>query len=163
MTSFIIGLLPIVLAVSLSFGTSPPTLSEFTAWFISIVSPLAAIVFGHIARSGIKRSSGAIRGSALSIVGLVLGYGWLILLVHVVHDRLSRQNFSPCIANLKQIEGAVQMWAFANKKMSSDIVSRKDIVDYLLNGVMPECSSGGTYGVTVVSNTPTCTVPGHTL
>ncbi len=39
---------------------------------------VAAIVFGHLALSEIKRSAGRLKGEGLAIAGLVLGYLWVV-------------------------------------------------------------------------------------
>jgi hypothetical protein len=39
-----------------------------------ILTPIAAIVLGHVALSQIKRSAGRLKGSGMAIAGLVLGY-----------------------------------------------------------------------------------------
>ena len=38
---------------------------------------IAAVVFGHIALSEVKRSAGRLKGEGLAIAGLVLGYLWI--------------------------------------------------------------------------------------
>jgi hypothetical protein len=72
-----------------------------------------------------------------------------------------------CIANLKQIDGAVQQWALENKKKGTDGVATSDILDFLKGSVLPICPAAGTYWVRTVSAVPRCTVgisnPGHTL
>jgi hypothetical protein len=40
-----------------------------------ILTPIAAVVLGHVALSQIKRSAGRLKGSGMAIAGLVLGYG----------------------------------------------------------------------------------------
>jgi competence protein ComGC len=40
-----------------------------------ILTPIAAVVLGHLALSEIKRSAGRLKGSGMAIAGLVLGYG----------------------------------------------------------------------------------------
>jgi hypothetical protein len=71
-----------------------------------------------------------------------------------------------CIANLKQIDGAVQQWVLENKKTATDTYSLTDtnLLDYFRGSVLPSCPLGGTYsGAASVSGCPLCTVPGHTL
>jgi hypothetical protein len=71
-----------------------------------------------------------------------------------------------CIANLKQIDGAVQQWALEHKKVSTDTYSLSDnnLLCYLRGSVLPLCPLGGTYSPAAnVSGYPTCSVPGHTL
>src|SRR5579863_9149661 len=39
---------------------------------------IAAIIFGHIALSEIRKSAGRLKGDGLAIAGLVLGYMWVV-------------------------------------------------------------------------------------
>jgi Tfp pilus assembly protein PilE len=66
---------------------------------------------------------------------------------------------SSCVANLKQIDGAIQQWALENRKTNADPVDMKEAVKFLKGGVLPICPAGGTYapGVTV-GNRPTCSL-----
>jgi hypothetical protein len=41
---------------------------------------IPGIVLGFVARAQIKRSNGAQRGDGLAIAGIVVGFGWLVLL-----------------------------------------------------------------------------------
>lgn len=69
-----------------------------------------------------------------------------------------------CIANLKQIDGAIQQWALENRKVAASPVNMRGAVEYLKGSVLPLCPSGGAYSAgPTVSASPTCTVPGHTL
>ncbi|MEQ2009374.1 MAG: hypothetical protein ABMA26_21540 [Limisphaerales bacterium] len=80
----------------------------------------------------------------------------------VIDPDQARRN--SCIANLKQIDGAIQQWALENRKAAKDLVDWKGIQAYLKGGVLPACAAGGIYqpGVNVTA-APTCTVPGHKL
>ncbi len=41
---------------------------------------IAAIVFGHLSLSEIRRSAGRLKGQGMAIAGLVLGYGWFLFI-----------------------------------------------------------------------------------
>ncbi|MGV3757436.1 MAG: competence type IV pilus major pilin ComGC [Verrucomicrobiota bacterium] len=77
---------------------------------------------------------------------------------------------SACVANLKQIDGAIQQWALENKKVDSDPVDFEAAKAYLKGGVLPSCpSGGGSYAAgKTVADPPTCTFryqngEGHSL
>ncbi len=77
---------------------------------------------------------------------------------------------SACVANLKQIDGAIQQWALENKKVDSNPVDLEAAKKYLKGGVLPTCPSGaGSYAAgTTVADAPTCTFryqsgEGHSL
>lgn len=69
-----------------------------------------------------------------------------------------------CIANLKQVDGAIQQWALENRKVANSSVDLQGFLPYLKGSMLPLCPSGGAYrpGRTV-SAVPTCTIPGHAL
>ena len=74
-----------------------------------------------------------------------------------------------CIANLKQIQGAMEQWALETKRSTNDVVSITDIsgsptsyIKQLINQEM-KCPVGGTYSLTTVGEVPRCSVAGHTL
>ena len=72
-----------------------------------------------------------------------------------------------CIANLKQIDGAIQQWALENKREDKDAPDFNAAVKYLKNGQLPQCPSGGYYAAgRTVADAPTCTLArtlGHSL
>ncbi len=69
-----------------------------------------------------------------------------------------------CIANLKQIDGAIQQWALENRKVAASPVDWRGLLPYLKGNVLPVCPSSGVYlPGSSVSASPTCSVPGHTL
>lgn len=80
--------------------------------------------------------------------------------------RISQRN--NCIANLKQIDGAVAQWALEHKKLPADTYSLTDstLLSYLKGSVLPVCPGGGTYlPGRKVSEPPHCSLAaeGHTF
>jgi hypothetical protein len=67
-----------------------------------------------------------------------------------------------CVANLKQIDGAVQQWALENRKSGKAPVTTSDVLEYLKGSVLPMCPQGGTYQVTTPDQLPICTINGQT-
>jgi hypothetical protein len=67
----------------------------------------------------------------------------------------------PCIANLKQIRGAIETWAMEHHKTTNDIPTWPDVLAYFVS--QPTCYRGGTYSLAPVGQRPTCTIPGHSL
>lgn len=100
----------------------------------------------------------------IMIVVAIIGLLAAIAIPNFVKARATAQKNS-CIANLKQIDGAVQQWALENKKTSTDTVTTSNAADYLKGSQLPLCPSGGTYSTTTVSASPTCSksADGHTL
>lgn len=88
----------------------------------------------------------------------------------IIPNFVKARSLSPrgwCIGNLKQIDGAIQQWAYENKKEATDVPDLAGAASYLKGGVLPVCPQGGSYraGATV-KDVPTCslaTTHGHSL
>ena len=98
----------------------------------------------------------------IMIVVAIIGLLAAIAITNFVKARAKAQQ-NACINNLRQLDGAKAQWALENKKVDTDTVGTTDIQSYLKGSVIPDCPANGTYAVTTVSATPTCTVAGHTL
>lgn len=59
-------------------------LGVIITWFIPIITQMAAIICGHIARSQIKKSRGNQTGSGMALAGLIISYIVLVIVVIVV-------------------------------------------------------------------------------
>ncbi len=84
--------------------------------------------------------------------------------------RVDVASYSSCIANLKQIQGAIEQWALENKiTNATHRVTVTDIsgspTNYIRELINKElkCPAGGTYSLTTVGEAPRCSVAGHTL
>lgn len=172
-------------------GPIPPTLetpqpktSALAIWSLvlgilslacfSIFTAIPGVICGHKALSKIKRSTGTLTGQGLAIGGLVTGYlgiAWAIIFIPMMLA-IAIPNFvkarstamqNTCINNLRQIDGAKHEWALENNKNGGDVPTSADLLPYFKNHQLPVCPAGGTYIIGVVSNAPTCSVPGHRL
>jgi hypothetical protein len=85
---------------------------------------VAAIVFGHIALSEIKRSAGRLKGEGMAIAGLVLGYMWVvsipvILIVaaiaipNLLHARMAA-NEASAVASVRTLNTAESFYSSAH-------------------------------------------------
>ena len=52
------------------------------------------IIFGFVARSQIRRSNGTQRGDGLAIAGIIVGFGWLVLIALGLIIDASKSNSS---------------------------------------------------------------------
>lgn len=112
------------------------------------------------------RKARAERGFTLveiMIVVLIIGILLAIAVPNFVKARESSRAKS-CVANLKQIDAAVEQWAMDNKKADGDTCNWADIVPNYLKS-QPSCPSGGTYQAPfTVGQPPTCSIGGtHAL
>ena len=67
-----------------------------------------------------------------------------------------------CIANLRNIECAKELWIMENSAGLDSLPTWDDLVPVYLK-YQPACSSGGTYSINKGGVLPTCTVTGHEL
>ncbi len=103
----------------------------------------------------------------IMIVVAIIGLLAAIAIPNFVKARATAQKNS-CIANLKQIDGAVQQWALEQKKVATDTYALTDttLLSYMKGSQLPACPGGGTYSAgTTVSGAPACSLSGvgHTL
>jgi prepilin-type N-terminal cleavage/methylation domain-containing protein len=103
----------------------------------------------------------------IMIVVAIIGLLAAIAIPNFVKARATAQKNS-CVANLKQIDGAVQQWALENKKAATDTYALTDttVLAYLKGSRLPACAGGGTYSAAAtVSAYPSCSLSasGHTL
>ena len=104
----------------------------------------------------------------IMIVVAIIGLLAAIAIPNFVKARTTAQT-NACIANMKQIQGAIEQWALETKKGPSSAVALTDISgsssNYIKQAVNTElkCPASGTYAVTTVAVNPTCTVVSHSL
>jgi|SRR6476659_7658502 len=102
----------------------------------------------------------------IMIVVAIISLLAAIAIPNFVKARESSQT-NACISNLRQIDGAAQTWALEHNKTSSDTYTLSILKPYLKldsNGNLPACPANGTYSPgAMVSNPPSCTIPGHIL
>src|SRR5581483_12062736 len=75
-------------------------------------------------------------------LGVFLGAG-----IPVVKETVRRQHRAECIANLKQMDGALCGWALEDQKRLAKPFSFADtsILQYLKGRLLPLCPDGGIY------------------
>ncbi len=76
-------------------------------------------------------------------------------------------DFSACINNLRQIDGAKQQWAMDHGITNDAPVTWEDIRPYFRNtGSQKQqlwCPRGGVYRLGTLAHPPTCSVKGHAM
>jgi Tfp pilus assembly protein PilN len=78
--------------------------------------------------------------------------------------RIQQPNaLTACLNNLRQIDGAKQMWALENQRPVGSLVNPQDIAPYLANKTLPTCPMGGAYTLNPIGIMPLCNIPGHVL
>jgi len=94
----------------------------------------------------------------IMIVVAIIGLLAAIAIPNFVKARTTAQ-MNACIANLKQIEGAKQIWALDG---NSGTPSWTDLVDTYIKR-QPGCPAGGAYTIGDLDTAPVCNETGHTL
>ncbi len=75
------------------------------------------------------------------IVVAIIGLLAAIAIPNMVKARNTAQA-NACIANMRQIDNAIQQFAVENNKADSDPVSENDIRSYIKDNEMPVCPAG---------------------
>ena len=97
----------------------------------------------------------------IMIVVAIIGLLAAIAIPNFVKAR-ERAQTEACIANLRQIEGASQVWAVDTGASDAATVTFTNLVpDYIRT--TPICKGGGAYNLTTVSARPTCNITNHVL
>ena len=62
------------------------------AGFLLFIPGILGIIFGFIARGQIRRSNGRQKGDGMAITGIIVGFGWVALLVLTIALDASHSN-----------------------------------------------------------------------
>ncbi len=103
----------------------------------------------------------------IMIVVAIIGLLAAIAIPNFVTARATAQK-NACIANMKQIEGAVQQWALEQKKVATSLwtITEVTLLPFMKGSLMPTCpATGSAYVGSTVAGNPTCSnaALGHTL
>jgi len=99
----------------------------------------------------------------IMIVVAIIGLLAAIAIPNFIKARETAEK-NACIANLKQIQGAIQVWAIDNSKASTDAPTLAGLApDYIKK--WPTCKSVAYAVPATVATDPVCpnTIAGHTL
>ncbi len=109
-----------------------------------------------------RRSWGKLLNYALvAVIGLFV---IAIVIPNHVHPTDRHMSRDMCVANLKQLEGAIYTWALEHRKTFADIPQGTELfgeTNYIK--IPPACPSGGIYRWGSAGDKPTCSVKGHRL
>ncbi len=102
----------------------------------------------------------------IMIVVAIIGLLAAIAIPNFVRARQKAQA-EACIANLRQIEGATQVWAVDTGAADTVAPGWNDLVTNYIR-TQPTCPANGTYTLSTVNARPTCSVansvtPAHAL
>ena len=97
----------------------------------------------------------------IMIVVAIIGLLAAIAIPNFMRAREKAQQ-NACIANLKQIDGAITLYALDAGLSSADTVVMGDLVTAYIKAT-PGCPAGGTYTLVDIGTEPTCSVSGHEL
>jgi len=97
----------------------------------------------------------------IMIVVAIIGLLAAIAIPNFVRARTQAQT-QACIANLKQMEGAKQVYALDTGVASTVTPAWADLVPTYIKR-QPACPATGTYTIANIDTAPSCTIAGHVL
>lgn len=97
----------------------------------------------------------------IMIVVAIIGLLAAIAIPNFVKAR-EKAQMEACIANLRQIEGATQVWAVDTGAADTATPGWTDLTPNYIRS-QPVCKGGGVYTIGAVSSRPTCNVVNHVL
>jgi hypothetical protein len=132
---------------------------------------IPAVICGHIARSRIRASAGALEGEGMALAGLILGYVSIGLMVVMIpmYAAIAIPSFvkardhaqvAVCINNMRMISAATDQWAMEENAVEGAPVDPEGLKEYLPGETLPTCPAGGTYTIPPVGGEPECSVHG---
>jgi competence protein ComGC len=149
-------------------------LGVFSVTCLFLFAGIPAVICGHMAQSRIKYSGGRLGGNGFALAGLITGYlsiGFslfilpLLLAIAIPNFVKARHvaQSNVCRNQMRWIDGSKQLWAVEHERQLTDVPSEADLAPYLEHRTMPICPAGGTYSINAVEESPTCSVPDHSL
>jgi prepilin-type N-terminal cleavage/methylation domain-containing protein len=97
----------------------------------------------------------------IMIVVAIIGLLAAIAIPNFVKAR-EKAQMEACIANLRQIEGAVQVWAVDMSQPDTATPTWNDLAPNYIR-TQPTCKGGGVYTIGAVNARPTCNITNHVL
>lgn len=95
----------------------------------------------------------------IMIVVAIIGILAAIAIPNFIKSREASQR-NACIANLKQLEGAVAQYKLDNNNATPGMGDLWGANNYIRGSAAPACPAGGTY---TIADVPTCSINGHVL
>jgi prepilin-type N-terminal cleavage/methylation domain-containing protein len=93
----------------------------------------------------------------LVVVCVFIGLLAVIAVPSFIKARANAQKRA-CIANLRAVDSAKQMWLSDNRKASTVVPTAANLAPYFGKKVMPVCPGGGTYNIKQGGSLPTCSL-----
>jgi hypothetical protein len=139
---------------------------------IGPLGAIPAVICGHIARSRISASQGALEGEGMALAGLIMGYVNIALMVVLIPmcaaiaipsfvkaRNVAQENV--CMNNLRMIDSAKEQWALSSGATDGTPADVDEVNAYLPGGAVPVCPQGGVYTYNPVGRSPECSVHGN--
>ena len=99
----------------------------------------------------------------IMIVVAIIGILAAVAIPNLISARARAQQ-NTCIATLRQLEAAKQLWGLETRQLSTATPADSDLIGPTLYvRQLPVCPIGGTISYNAISDLATCTSAGHTL
>ena len=99
----------------------------------------------------------------IMIVVAIIGMLAAVAIPNLIRSRARAQQ-NTCIATLRQLEAAKQLWGLETRQPATAIPADADLIgESLYVRKLPDCPTGGTYSYNAISEFTTCTSSSHTL
>ena len=99
----------------------------------------------------------------IMIVVAIIGMLAAVAIPNLIRARTRAQQ-NTCIATLRQMEAAKQLWGLETRQAATAVPADTDLIGpSLYVRTAPACPVGGSLSFNAVSDLATCTTVGHTL
>ncbi|HEY1171191.1 MAG TPA: hypothetical protein VGH19_07495 [Verrucomicrobiae bacterium] len=80
-----------------------------------------------------------------------------------INHQILKTDTDHCLDSLRYLDGSIQRWLIDHRRMPKAPPTLAEVNLYIDNGPLLPCPAGGKFHYTDFTNSPRCTIVGHTL